>query len=95
MPGTGNATTPADPLVTRMAKDEGRPRNARCGNQSWRVLRLQSHHWQTMAKPRSLGADHRPRGRPSHYTMARQTSVRAIRTAAQNIQDMGRRLSYS
>jgi hypothetical protein len=95
MPGTGKATTPADPLVTRMANNAGRPRHARCGNQSWRVLRLQSHRWQTMAKPRSLGADHHPRGRPSHHTMARQTSVRAIRTAAQNIQNMGRRLSYS
>jgi hypothetical protein len=49
MPRTGNATTPADPLVTRMANNEGRPRHARCGNQSWRVLRLQSHRWQTMA----------------------------------------------
>jgi hypothetical protein len=53
MPATGNVTTPAEPLVTRMAKDEGRPRHARCGNQSWRVLRLRSHRWQTMAKPRS------------------------------------------
>jgi hypothetical protein len=74
MPGTRNAATPAEPLVTRMAKDEGRPRNTRCGNQSWRVLRLRSHRWQTMAKLRSTAIS---RGLELLYVIHHGTGIRS------------------